>query len=137
MSAIRRNDDGITMLQTVLVIVILGALAFVALPIWNQFTERSRVRSCQSNQRAIVEAMGTARADRNVPAAVGYYDSVLDVGTPWGAVLIPNYLSKTPRCPVSGERYFLSPIGRIWSDRGLGQYQFVGQGTALDHRLAE
>lgn len=130
-----RADAGATATQAIIGIAVVVAVAYFAAPTWSNFAERSRAKTCQATQRTIAGAVALAREQRRAGAAVGAYDAVLEPGHDWGAVLIPDYLVKTPLCPSSKSRYFMSPLGRIWSDRGSGQYTWVNQGTGNDHRL--
>lgn len=129
------NDSGITAVQMAVAVVIVGVLVYLAIPIWGQAVERSKAMSCQANQRNIAEAIDLARQDGNIRPPVGYYDNVLEPGHDWGKALIPVYLSKAPRCPVTRSLYFMSPLGAVWSDKGASQYTWTNQGLANDHRL--
>lgn len=130
------RDTGLTTLQMLVVIAIIGVLIYTAVPVWANAFDQSKARTCQANQRNITEAIDLAREDGNTRPPVGYFDAVLEPGHDWGKVLIPTYLSKTPICPITGAAYNMSPLGSIWSDKGAGQYTWVNQGLANDHRLA-
>jgi len=136
MFGLERDESGVTAAQTVVVLVIVCILVYLAIPVWGRLVERAKARSCQENQRTIHEAIAMARADGNAGSCVGYFDSVLEPGRGWGQVLIPEYLSKAPTCPVSGAAYNVSPFGIIWSDQGAGQYMWINQGLENDHRLS-
>lgn len=131
----KSRDDGVTAIQTMIVIVIIGILAYLAVPVWGQLVERSKMKSCQANQRTIAQTIAMARTDGYAGGFVGYFDAALEEGHDWGRVLIPRYMAKAPRCPVSGAYYNLSPFGVIRSDMGSGQYSWVNQGLETDHRL--
>lgn len=135
-----RSDAGVTTIQALITLMIVGVLVYVAVPVWGQLVVRSRAASCQVNQRNIYVAVSMAREDGKAGRMVGYFDSVLERGSSWGAVLLPAYMEVAPRCSDSesgGALYNLSPLGQIWSDRGAGQYTWVNQGAANDHRLRQ
>ena len=69
---------------------------------------------------------------------MGTTDAVMDAGSGWGNVLIPDYIKTAPRCQATGGGlYNMSPAGNVLSDKGAGQTTFIGAGTENSHALPE
>lgn len=138
MARTRARDTGFTLIELMIVVLIIGILVSLAVPVFINATASAYERSCQANQREIQTAILTAQSFNEDTSTVGAVDAVLDAGSGWGNVLIPNYIKKPPKCQAAGGGlYNMDPAGDVISDKGANQTTFVNQGVANDHRLPE
>lgn len=130
------RDRGFTLVELMVVVLIIGILVSIAVPAYSGVAQNAYTRSCQANQRTILGAMMLAQSLDEDTSEVGTANAVLDIGSGWGNVLIPNFIKTAPRCTaVGGGLYNLSPSGDVLSDKGAGQTTFVDQNPLYNHRI--
>lgn len=90
-----RKDEGFTLVELMVVVLIIGILVAIAIPVFNAARANAWRRSCHANQRTIEGAAQSFQAERGtLPAAVA------DLTTPG-----PNgdvYIKVAPTCPRPG-----------------------------------
>lgn len=87
MKMFRNRDEGFTLVELMVVILIIGILIAIAIPVFNSARAAAERRSCFSNQRSIEGAYQTFRATTEAsPTAIGD--------------LVPNYIKENPTCPT-------------------------------------
>lgn len=93
-----KNERGFTIMELLVVIVIIGVLAAIGVPAYNNMTTRARTTACQANQRMINTALGMYHIDKEgaVPTATSdltdYLDNADDIKCPSGG----TYSISTP-----------------------------------------
>ena len=88
----RRREQGFTLVEIMIVVLIIGILLAIAVPSFMNARERSRANACRSNLRQIQAAKEQwAMATNQGPTA-----------TPGWDALVPNFLQQQPRCPSGG-----------------------------------
>lgn len=89
MQMFRKKDEGFTLVELMVVVLIIGILVAIAIPVFNNARANAEKRSCLANQRTIEGAVQTYRAsepDNAMPANV--------------AALAPTYIAVAPVCPT-------------------------------------
>ncbi len=87
-----RKDEGFTLVELMVVVLIIGILVAIAIPVFNAASDSARQRTCHSNQRVIEGAVQQYLAedpDNTIPAG--------DVDA--SHVLVPDYIKEVPYCP--------------------------------------
>ena len=85
-----KNERGFTIMELLVVIVIIGVLAAIGVPAYNNMTTRARQTACQANRRTLQTAVGMCFADTgaypaNLGAALaGYLDNAASMTCPSG-----------------------------------------------------
>ena len=90
-----RKDEGFTLVELMVVVLIIGILVAIAIPVFNAASANAKKRACFSNQRVIEGAVQQWLAnnpDNNVNQADGAVT---------GAPLVPTFIKETPRCKVN------------------------------------
>ena len=99
-----RKDEGFTLVELMVVVLIIGILVAIAIPVFNVARARAQERSCHANQRTLEGAAQTYVADQ-----VGNALADLDGGSAvWGASLVPDFLAAAPACPTNGGDYTMA-----------------------------
>lgn len=57
MEMFKKNNKGFTLVELMVVVVIIGVLTAIAVPVYNNSTEKAKLTACQANQKMILSAI--------------------------------------------------------------------------------
>jgi len=111
-----RKDEGFTLVELMVVVLIIGILVAIAIPVFNAAKASAQEKSCFANQRTLEGAAQQWVA--SAPAGVTRTVDGMVV-----ADLVPAFIKDTPTCPTNGNAYvFAATGGTLVADTVHGLY---------------
>lgn len=102
-----RNQKGFTLVELMVVVVIIGILAAIAVPIYRNVQTNATENACRANIRTLEGVLEVWKADNN---SESYPDS-LDV------LVNQGYIKEKPTCPLNGGDYtYTQSTGTVTCD---------------------
>lgn len=101
-----RKDEGFTLVELMVVVLIIGILVAIAIPVFNAASNSAKARSCFSNQRVIEGAVQQWLAnnpDNSVTDAAG----TVETGNT-NIPLVPAFIKERPQCKNTTDNYVLA-----------------------------
>jgi len=114
-----RREEGFTLIELMVVVLIIGILIAIAVPVFNSSREKAAERTCFANQRVIEGACQTWAAENGEDLTP--LDGVVTGGHP---LVGPFILKQPPICPSAPQ-----PADVMTADVAHGAYELDDEGT--------
>jgi len=99
--------QGFTLIELMIVIVILGIMAAIAIPKFSGVTESAKKSACRSNMRLVIQGLNFYMTQNQ-----GEYP-VLNRPT-WVDPILDGYVPQGMECPTAGVKYAFAVYKRWW-----------------------
>ena len=95
-----RKEEGFTLVELMVVVLIIGILVAIAIPVFNAAKGNAQKKSCFANQRTIE---GSAQT----------YNAEFDKLPLQPAELVSAYIKRAPTCPLGLQNYAIDASGTV------------------------
>ncbi len=108
-----KKEEGFTLVELMVVVLIIGILVAIAIPVFNAASDSARTRTCMSNQRVIEGAIQQYLAAEPTNVWVAGDATVNSTNK----LITENYIKVAPQCPATwGSVYTTDTSGTVTND---------------------
>jgi len=100
-----RKDEGFTLVELMVVVLIIGILVAIAIPVFNSAKANAQTKACYANERTMEGAYQTYLAASN-EATIGAGTTIATLTN----LIVPDFVQAVPECPAGGT-YTIAPEG--------------------------
>jgi prepilin-type N-terminal cleavage/methylation domain-containing protein len=101
-----RNNEGFTLVELMVVVLIIGILVVIAVPIFNAARATAQQRTCFANQRTLEGSAISWSSQYGTYPAPGTVDAT-------HPLVVNGFVKSPPTCPLGGQQYGLDASGTI------------------------
>jgi type IV pilus assembly protein PilA len=93
----RRTEEGFTLVELMVVVLIIGVLVAIAIPVFNAAKAKAQQRTCFANQRTIEGAAGLWEG-AHPGGSKADLQGLVDAANP---MVADNFINRPPYCPAA------------------------------------
>ncbi|MGB4441713.1 MAG: type II secretion system protein [Coriobacteriia bacterium] len=122
-----KKEEGFTLVELMVVVLIIGILVAIAIPVFNSATKTARERTCFANERTLEGAaeQWLAQDPNNAFLATDDYAALI-------AHVVPDYVKVMPECPETGVYAFDPVLKKVTCGASATVTTFTGHGHFSD-----
>jgi prepilin-type N-terminal cleavage/methylation domain-containing protein len=120
------GDEGFTLVELMVVVLIIGIHVAIAIPVFNAARTRAQQRQCFANERTVEGAVETYLTSTDTTGGVPTSPTNAQIFAGGVGSIIPDYIKSVPACNAGGVYTWWPGAKQLWCGAGTG---FAGHGA--------